>query len=136
MIPCPLCRSPVLKIDIEGAEHDVLAQTPWQDLCVGNLLFELHSHPDFLPSRLGGDGGTNGGARMLLSDALPIFERLERAGFRHFMSEVVCPSRWTHVGSHRVNISTNCNGLVELAFVNVSWLRERHVEQSQGGAPR
>ena len=43
-----------------------------------------------------------------VTDAVEDVRTLERAGFMHFLSEVVCPK---------------CDGQAEMAFVNTTWLR-------------
>ena len=50
------------------------------------------------------------GASYLVLDAMADVRRLERAGFLLYSSEIVCG---------------RCSGASELAFVNVSWARER-----------
>ena len=90
----------VLKIDVEGAEEEVLARVDWSasTLCVGLLLIELHA--DVIERNENGRPYTIG-------RALARVRALEAAGFLHYGSEVVCGV---------------CHGQVELAFVNASWL--------------
>lgn len=66
----------ILKLDIESAEWDLLEKTPWSELCIGQVLVELH---DF--------------RGITLVDLLDkYFAPLESAGFRLFSIEPVCAS--------------------------------------------
>lgn len=62
----------ILKFDVEGHELSVLRQTPWSQLCIGMLLFELHprvierSHA--ITSARARFGYTPGGASGALAD--------------------------------------------------------------------
>jgi len=62
----------ILKFDVEGHELEVLRKTPWSQLCIGMLLFELH--PRMLerwhlsPSLRGSVGYVPGGATGALAD--------------------------------------------------------------------
>ena len=100
----------ILKFDVEGTEHSMLADTRWERLCAGMVLFEMHGHPDFLPPHYSG--------RFTNGDLLAYVHRLEAAGFRHYATELVGPPTGYH-GAEQLN------GLVEMAFVNVSWLAAR-----------
>jgi hypothetical protein len=92
----------ILKIDVEGLEGEVLPSTNWSQLCVGMLLVELHSALIDLKEIAAKRGPYN------IKRALESVQRLERAGFAHYSTEIVCPS---------------CVGQMEVAFVNVSWLQ-------------
>ena len=94
----------VVKIDVEGSEWDILHTVDWSNVCAGILLFEQHSNPKFLPARHGD--------YISVGTQLDYHRKLENAGFRHYMSEAVCPAN-------------ECTGLQEQGWVNVTWLRER-----------
>ena len=97
----------ILKMDVEGSEHGVLEDTMWgvpHGVCVGMLLLELHgSHPGAATSAL------HTGTQLTAGKVLTQVRRLEDAGLQLYSSELVCP---------------RCNGQVELAFINVTWLSE------------
>ena len=101
----------VVKVDIEGSEHEWLASTPWEELCVGILLFELHGDRARLPK-------SYDGPHLRTGDVLGYMHRLEQAGLRHYSTEVVGPPSG-YSGAERLA------GCAEMAFVNASWLRAR-----------
>uniref|UniRef100_A0A7S4C170 Methyltransferase domain-containing protein n=1 Tax=Chrysotila carterae TaxID=13221 RepID=A0A7S4C170_CHRCT len=90
----------VLKIDVDGSELAVLKSTNWGNLCAGNLLLEVHANL-FTRQR--------NGTAYSIREAIRDIGLLEDAGFYHFHTETVCSA---------------CPGQFELAFVNVTWLRE------------
>lgn len=102
----------ILKFDVEGTELGVLRNTPWRQLCVGLLLFELH--PPLLESthvpspHVPGWRGTHGYVPGGPLGALTDIRRLEAAGFMLYSSEMVCG---------------RCRS-VELALINVTWAKE------------
>ena len=113
----------ILKIDVEGMEGELIPKAPWQSLCVGMLLIEVHSQRielleiDQAKRAAGGDASANPSVpvkptartpRYTVGRALADVHTLERAGFALYSSEMVC---------------ARCPGAAELAFVNVSWLR-------------
>lgn len=81
----------VLKMDIEGSEWAVLADTPWADLNVGQVIVEVH---DF------------GGSITLPQLIRDYWGPLERAGLLQYAIEPVCAS---------------CGGQYEVAFLNRHW---------------
>ena len=99
----------IVKIDIEGGEHTLLASTHWENLCIGMLLFELHGHPTALPPW----------HRWLsIGDVASYFHELEQAGFGHYAMEIVGPPTGFR-GAERLT------GAAEIAFINTSWLLAR-----------
>lgn len=123
----------ILKVDVDGVEDTMLRSTRWEELCVGMLVFEIHgpsieafeNQPSAaaLPAQHPGGhhGGPRGDARWrnstaqraqgtyTVARALSRLHRLEKAGFMHYMSTLVCGL---------------CPGQLEIGLVNVSWLRE------------
>jgi hypothetical protein len=81
----------ILKMDVEGAEWGLLESTPWSELCIGELLVELH------------DNHQAKKFPMLLDRYI---KPLEAAGLRLYSIEPVC---------------SGCAGQFELAFINVAW---------------
>ena len=81
----------ILKMDVEGAEWEVISKTDWRALKIGQLLVEVH---DF------------GGAYPLSALIRDYFGKLESAGFMQFSIEPVCPG---------------CGGQYELAWLHRGW---------------
>ena len=91
----------ILKIDVDGAEGNALRETDWTQMCIGMLLIELHSNHIVRIT----------GRPFRVTDAMTAIQRLEKAGFMMYASEMVCHG-------------CGGNGQAELAFVNTSWVRE------------
>ena len=114
----------ILKIDVEGMEGDLIPSAPWQSLCVGMLLIEVHGQRiEHLKKAAQRANTTNSLAaprafRYTVGRALADIHILERAGFALYSSEMVCRL---------------CPGAAELAFVNVSWLRTMTLDAREAG---
>ena len=86
----------ILKFDIEGFEYEMIESTPWSQIKVGLILFEMHSKKiEKLLRRP---------FTLLLLHQL--VQHLENAGYRLYSTEPVCGG---------------CLGHSELAFVHKDW---------------
>ena len=101
----------ILKVDVDGVEDTLLRSTRWEELCVGMFVFEIHGPLieafETQPQPEHGRHGAPG--KYTVARALSRLQRLERLGFMHYASELVCG---------------RCPGQLEIGLVNVSWLRE------------
>ena len=81
----------IVKMDVEGAEWDIMALTDWRSMKLGQLLIEVH---DFM------------GQYPLSELVKDYFGKLEHAGFLQFSIEPVC---------------AGCGGQYELAWLHRGW---------------
>jgi len=107
----------ILKVDIEGMEHDLITGTEWGSLCVGMFLVEYHSEHAFrVTNNVVKSHGP--GRHLSIGEVLGDVHKLERAGFFMYSMELVC------VGfGPALHHASGCAGQTELAFVNASWLK-------------
>ena len=101
----------VLKMDVEGFELALIRETPWHELCVGNLLVELHGHRCNACKNLRSSWRQESNRASTFARFVSLLKPLENAGLRLFSTEPT-------------SVLAHYRDAFELSFVNVSWLNE------------